>query len=75
MEWIDLTRNMYKWRAAVNMLMNIRVLRVISGFRRKVDKNYAILGYYAASSDNFLLTFSGQPIGPIFRGRESRWDR
>jgi hypothetical protein len=29
---------------------------VISGFRR-VDENYALLGYYAASNGNFLPTF------------------
>jgi hypothetical protein len=30
---------------------------VISGFRRDVAENGALLGYYAASSDNFLPTF------------------
>jgi len=30
---------------------------VISGSRREVDENYALLGYYAASSDNALPTF------------------
>jgi hypothetical protein len=30
---------------------------VISGFRREVDKKWALLGYQAASSDNFLPTF------------------
>ena len=30
---------------------------VISGFRREVDENCADLGYYAASSGNFLPTF------------------
>jgi hypothetical protein len=30
---------------------------VISGFRREVAENCALQGYYAASSDNFLLTF------------------
>ena len=29
----------------------------ISGFRRKVDENCALLGYYPASSGNFLPTF------------------
>jgi len=29
---------------------------VISGFRREVDENFSLLGYYAASS-NFLSTF------------------
>ena len=29
---------------------------MISGFRREVGENCALLGYYAASSGNFLLT-------------------
>ena len=29
---------------------------VISGFRREVDENCALLGYYAASSGNFVNT-------------------
>ena len=33
------------------------VTRMISGFHREVDQNCTLLGYYAASSDNFLLTF------------------
>jgi hypothetical protein len=35
---------------------------VISGFRHEVDENCALLGYYAASSGNFLQTF-----GTIYR--------
>jgi hypothetical protein len=35
-------------------------------------ENYALLCYYAASRRNFWQTFSGQPIGPIFRGQESK---
>jgi hypothetical protein len=31
--------------------------RVISGFRREVAKNCALMGYYAAGSGNFLPTF------------------
>jgi hypothetical protein len=30
---------------------------VISGFRREVQENYILLGYYAAGSGNFLPTF------------------
>jgi hypothetical protein len=30
---------------------------VISGFRREVAENCALLGYYSASSGNFLPTF------------------
>jgi len=33
------------------------LLCVISGMRREVDGNYALLDYYAASSGNFLRTF------------------
>ena len=33
------------------------LLCVISGMRREVDGNCAFLGYYAASSGNFLRTF------------------
>jgi len=29
---------------------------VISGFRSEVDENCKLLGYYVASSDNFLPT-------------------
>ena len=29
----------------------------MSGFRREVDESCTLLGYYAASSDNFLPTF------------------
>ena len=31
---------------------------MISGFVREVDENCALLGYYAASSGNFLPTFT-----------------
>jgi len=34
---------------------------VISGFRREVDGNCALLGYFAASSGNFLPTFLHNP--------------
>ena len=33
--------------------LRMGVLRMISGFRCEVDENCALLGYYAASSDNF----------------------
>jgi len=39
-------------------------------------ENCALMGYYTASSGNFLLTFRGNLTGPIFRGLESKkWDR
>jgi hypothetical protein len=41
---------------------------VISGFRREVDENCSLLGYYAASSGIFLSTFrrnlSAQGLDP-----------
>jgi hypothetical protein len=48
-------------------------------FLRKADKNQitilsdycALLGYDAASSGNFLLTFRDNPSGPILRVQES----
>ena len=43
---------------------------MISGFRREVDVNCALLSYYAASSGNFLPTFrdnfsASLKMGPI----------
>jgi hypothetical protein len=32
-------------------------MRVISGFSREADENYALLGHYAASGGNLLPTF------------------
>jgi len=37
--------------------LNWFIVRVILGFRREAPENCALLGYYAASSGNFLLTF------------------
>jgi len=45
----------YNVRAAIIVMKGVRC--VISGFRREVDEKYALLGYYAASSGNFLPTF------------------
>jgi len=42
---------------------------VISGFFRKVDENCALLGYYAASSGNFLPTFRYNPSVTPFKVR------
>ena len=46
--------------------------RVNSGFRHEVHENCAFLGYYAASSVNFLPTFGDNPSVPIQGGRLSR---
>jgi len=35
----------------------IQLLSVISGFCHRVAENFALLGFYTASSGNFLLTF------------------
>jgi len=37
--------------------MDIDITCVISGFRREVAKNCALLGHYAVSGGNFLPTF------------------
>jgi hypothetical protein len=41
---------------------------VISGFRHDIYEICVLLGYYAASNDNSLLTFWGQRVVPIFKG-------
>jgi len=38
--------------------------RVISGFRREVDENCTLLGYYASNRANFLLTFRDNLLVP-----------
>ena len=39
----------------------------ISGFRREVEGNRAVLGYHAASSGNFLPTFRDKLLVPFWR--------
>jgi len=41
---------------------------VITGFRREVDENCALLGYYAASSGNSLTTFRDNLSVPLKMG-------
>jgi hypothetical protein len=41
---------------------------VISGFRREVDENCVLQGYYAAYSGNFLLTFQDNLSVPSSNG-------
>jgi hypothetical protein len=38
-------------------IFQLRIFWVISGLRREVDENHALLGYYAATSGNSLPTF------------------
>jgi len=47
--------------------LRIGVLCVISGFSYEVDKNCALLGYYAARSSYFLLTFQDNQSLPFSR--------
>ena len=44
----------------------------ISGFRREVDENCALLGYYAACSRNFLSTFRDNLSVPSSRVKNPR---
>jgi hypothetical protein len=43
------------------MIQNTRIFSVISGFRREVVENLALLGYYAASSGNFYYSPRNNP--------------
>ena len=45
---------------------------MIADFRREVDGNWVLLGCYAARSGKFLTGVSGQPVGTIFKGQESK---
>ena len=54
------------------MVVNESILCVISlGFRREVDENCVLLGYYAASSGNFLPTFRDNLSVPSSRVKNS----
>jgi hypothetical protein len=39
--------------------MNLPINCMISSFRREVDENCALMGYYTTSSGNFLPNFRG----------------
>jgi hypothetical protein len=43
---------------------------MIAVFRREVDENSSLLGYYAASSGNLLPTFRGNLSAPSSGGRD-----
>jgi len=49
------------WVARLNFCLSC----VISGFCRDLDEICALLGHYAAYTDNFLPTFREKPIGPL----------
>jgi hypothetical protein len=64
----DMTPNSVKYNFIVplNLKYHKSVFLPISGFRREVDKNCALLGYYATSS-NSLPTFRGNLSVPSER--------
>jgi hypothetical protein len=47
----------------------ILILILISGFRRDVDENCALLGYYAASCGNCLPTFRDNESVPSSKAK------
>ena len=51
-----------------NCRVRYQIPSVISGFRREVDENCALLGYYTANSGNFLSTFRGKILVPSSAG-------
>ena len=58
-----------------NVPVNVRAGCVISDFRRQVDANCALLGFYAASSGNSLPTFRDNLSVPSSKVKESLgWD-
>jgi hypothetical protein len=62
-------RGINKYTITLCVWMKQTKKHVISGFRRKVDENCALLGYYAASSGNSLPKFRDNLLGPTFQGR------
>jgi len=51
----------------LQLLVDLTSTCVISGFRHEVDENNTLLGYYAASSGNFLRTFRDNLLVPSLR--------
>jgi hypothetical protein len=45
----------------------LKWLKITSGFRREVDENCTLLGYYTARSGNSLPTFRDNPSVPFSR--------
>jgi hypothetical protein len=50
-----------------NVDYDYKVPSRISGFRREVDENCAVLGYYAASSGDLVPTLRDNPSVPSSR--------
>ena len=51
-------------QASFNSQLADRITCVIAGFCCKADENYALLGYYTASSGNFLPMFQNNLLVP-----------
>jgi hypothetical protein len=49
-------------RPRATLAINSHSLCVIAGFHHKVNENCAVLGYYAVSSGNSLLTFCAEML-------------
>ena len=52
-------RNIWQVPSVCVTALHQVLLRMTAGFRREIDRNCALLGYYTASSVNSLLTFRG----------------
>ena len=64
----DAVNSSWKKSNAYCVISGYFVHRAISGFRREVDENCALLGYYAASSGNsFPTSVSSENFLPTFR--------
>ena len=65
------TVKLTQWCTFVSQIVVIwSTILPTSGFRREVDEDCAILGYYAASNGNSLPMSRGQPIGPILKSQD-----
>jgi len=61
---VNSTMNSTRMRIVHVRVFEIRIPNLISGFRREVDENCALLGHYAASSGNSLPTFRANQSVP-----------
>jgi hypothetical protein len=60
---------------AMNFIYRVMLGWEISGFRREVDGNCALLGYYVAYGDNSLPTFRDNLSAPSSTVKNPTWDR
>jgi len=68
----DYVLSVPQYKYDVSVLQNLELVFpcVISGVRREVADNCALLGYYAASSGNFLTTFRDNLSVPSSRVKD-----